>query len=108
MMGLVAKHCVDGAPGLDADAVASLSKQVPEWNVSADGKDISRRFAFENYHHTIAFVNAVAWVVHGENHHPDLQVSYGACVVRFTTHDAGGLSENDFISAAKLDALLSS
>jgi 4a-hydroxytetrahydrobiopterin dehydratase len=54
----------------------------------------------------MAFVNAVAWIAHRENHHPDLEVGYNRCLVRFTTHAIGGLSENDFISAAKVDRLL--
>lgn len=58
------------------------------------------------FHETIAFVNALAWVAHREDHHPDLSVGYNRCAVRFNTHAVGGLSVNDFICAAKLDALL--
>ncbi len=76
----------------------------PGWAL-VDGA-IEKRFAFPDYHHTLAFVNALAWVAHAEDHHPDLQVSYGRCTVRFNTHSVGGISINDFICAAKVDALL--
>jgi len=66
---------------------------------------IYRDFEFKNYYKTIAFVNAVAWMAHQENHHPDLSVSYNRCRVQYSTHAIGGLSENDFICAAKVDAL---
>ena len=69
------------------------------------GKEISRTFSFKNYHETMAFVNAVAYVAHREDHHPDMEVGYNKCTVRFSTHSVGGLSENDFICAAKVDAL---
>ena len=64
---------------------------------------ISRTFRFDDYHRTLAFVNAVAWIAHREDHHPDLEVGYDRCRVRYATHDVGGLSENDFILAAKFD-----
>lgn len=66
---------------------------------------ITKNYHFKNYHETMAFVNATAWVSHREDHHPDLAVSYNACKVSYTTHAIGGLSENDFICAAKIDAL---
>lgn len=67
---------------------------------------IAKRFDFKNYYQTMAFVNAVAWIAHGEGHHPDLEVSYRSCRVRYTTHAIGGLSENDFICAARVEGLL--
>ncbi len=67
---------------------------------------IQKRYDFADYHHTMAFVNAVAWVAHAEDHHPDLAVSFDHCRVRFNTHSVGGISINDFICAAKVDALL--
>ena len=70
------------------------------------GKEIRKTFAFKNYHETMAFVNASAWVSHREDHHPDMSVHYNKCVVAYSTHDAGGITLNDFICAAKLDALL--
>ncbi|NLD70990.1 MAG: 4a-hydroxytetrahydrobiopterin dehydratase [Limnobacter sp.] len=66
---------------------------------------IERTYAFRDYHDTVAFVNALAWMVHGEDHHPDLQVGYNRCTVRWNTHSCNGISENDFICAAKSDAV---
>ncbi len=73
-----------------------------------DGHTIERRFRFANWLETLAFVNASGWVAHAEDHHPDMQVSYRHCSVRFTTHHVDGLSINDLICAAKLDALAGS
>ncbi len=86
--------------------VAELLAQVPGWEVAEEGRALVRTFRFDDYHRTIAFVNALAWIAHREDHHPDLGVHYDRCVVRFSTHDVGGLSENDFICAAKAAALL--
>ena len=74
--------------------------------MSEDATAISREFRFKNYYETIAFVNALAWLAHKEDHHPDIEVSYNRCVVRFNTHVAGGLTANDFICAAKTDSIL--
>ncbi|EGQ63942.1 pterin-4-alpha-carbinolamine dehydratase, partial [Acidithiobacillus sp. GGI-221] len=63
-------------------------------------------FRFKNFYETMAFVNAVAWISHREDHHPDLELGYNRCVVHYSTHAIGGLSENDFICAARVDALL--
>ena len=65
----------------------------------------AKAWSFKNYYETLAFVNAVAWIVHGEDHHPDLSVGYNRCRVEFSTHSIGGISENDFICAAKIEAL---
>jgi 4a-hydroxytetrahydrobiopterin dehydratase len=105
MSDLVSKRSVAGAKAVDASSREKLSKEVPEWKVAADGKSITRRYEFENYYRTLAFVNAVAFVAHAEDHHPDLEVKYGSVNVLFSTHDAGGITENDFICAAKCDAL---
>ncbi len=103
---LAAKHCTPcegGTPPLSpVDAAARLA-QLPGWEL-ADGA-IARRFEFKNYYQTMAFVNAVAWIAHREDHHPDLEVSYRYCRVRYSTHAVGGVSENDFICAAKVEAL---
>ena len=85
---------------------AELLPQVPGWELAEEGRALVRTFSFEDYHRTLAFVNALAWIAHREDHHPDLGVHYDRCVVRFSTHDVGGLSENDFICAAKAAALL--
>lgn len=104
------KHCLPcegGVAPLDAKQTQGLLKQLaPGWQISADNKEISHDFHFKNYYHTMAFVNAIAWMAHYENHHPDLEVGYNHCLVRYSTHAIGGLSENDFICAAKADAIL--
>ena len=66
---------------------------------------IAKTWSFPNYHETLAFVNAVAWIAHRQDHHPDMTVSYGRCRVEFSTHSIGGISENDLICAAKIEAL---
>jgi 4a-hydroxytetrahydrobiopterin dehydratase len=71
----------------------------------ADGA-IRKKYAFKNFYETMSFVNAVAWIANHEDHHPDLEVSYRNCTVRYSTHAVGGLSANDFICAAKVEQLL--
>ena len=104
---LAAKHCTPcegGTPPLGREEVARRLAKLPGWE-QAEG-EIAKRFEFKNFYQTMAFVNAVAWVAHSEDHHPDLEVSYRLCRVRYSTHAVGGLSENDFICAAKVEALL--
>ena len=104
MMDLRSKRCEPthtGVPDIEAQAYLDL---LVGWAM-VEGS-IERRFEFPNYHRTMAFVNAVAWIAHAEDHHPDLTVGFGHCVVRYQTHSVGGLSLNDFICAAKVDALL--
>lgn len=66
---------------------------------------LEKTYSFGNFHETMAFVNALAWIAHREDHHPDLALSYGRCTVRFNTHDVGGISASDFFCAAAVDAL---
>jgi 4a-hydroxytetrahydrobiopterin dehydratase len=100
------KPCEGGISPLTAAAIQTLMKQLSSsWEVSADNKQIMCDFRFKNYYQTMAFVNAIAWMAHSENHHPDLDVGYNHCLVRYATHAISGLSENDFICAAKVDAL---
>ena len=110
MTNLVNKHCQaceGGVAPLNADqARAMLGEVHADWKLNEAGNEISRGFKFKNYYQTIAFVNALAWVSHQEDHHPDLEVGYSRCLVRYSTHAIGGLSENDFICAAKIDALI--
>ena len=109
MNDLTARHCKPcegGVAPLSKDKAGQLLQQVSSWTLSADGKQIEREYKFKNFHRTMEFVNAVAWIAHQEDHHPDLEVGYNRCAVRFSTHAIGGLSENDFICAAKIDALL--
>jgi 4a-hydroxytetrahydrobiopterin dehydratase len=93
-------------PPLDGNAIRQLVAELdPDWTVGHGNTTLSRTFSFDNYYETIAFVNGVALIANQQDHHPDLQVSYNRCVVTFSTHSIGGLSENDFICAAKVDRL---
>ena len=106
---LIGKHCQPckaGDPALGTAEAAELLKKLDDWTLAE--KNIRKTFEFKNYYQTIAFVNAVAWMTHREDHHPDLQVGYNRCVIEYSTHSVGGLSENDFICAAKVDALYKS
>lgn len=105
MSKLSDKHCTAGAPALSKDKVSAGLGELPGWTPSADGKAISASFEFKNFYETMGFANAVAWMANREDHHPDLELSYKRCVVHYTTHDAGGLSENDLICAAKVQRL---
>ncbi len=96
--------CEGGIPPLADDDVQRLLPGIPEWKL--EGKEIARTFSFKNYYQTVSFVNAAAWIAHREDHHPDISFGYKTCAIRYTTHAVGGLSENDFICAAKIDALL--
>jgi len=89
--------------GLDAPKAAKLLNDLPGW--ALDGDAIAKTFKFDNYHQTMAFVNATAWISHRQDHHPDLEVGYNKATIRYTTHSAGGLSLNDFICAAKVEWL---
>lgn len=103
------KHCLaceGGVAPLTQQEAEKLLKKIPKWQLSADNKEIYRDFDFKNFHQTMAFVNAIAWIANQENHHPDLTLGYNYCKIRFYTHAIGGLSENDFICAAKIDRLL--
>ena len=100
------KACEGGAAPLTLAEAQKLLNKVKGWEINADGIEITRTLVFKNYYHTLAFVNASAYISHRENHHPDLEVSYNKCVVRYSTHAIGGLSENDFICAAKVNALI--
>lgn len=88
-------------------SIRELLGQLPGWELAENGHALTRTFAFKDYYRTMSFVNALAHVANAEDHHPDLSVHYDRCVVRFSTHDVGGLSENDFICAAKADQLAS-
>jgi 4a-hydroxytetrahydrobiopterin dehydratase len=105
---LAQAHCVPrkgAAHRLDAARANALLTQLPGWELVENGEAIVKTFKFDDYYHTMSFVNALAHVANREDHHPDLGVHYNRCVVRYSTHDVGGLSENDFICAAKTEAL---
>jgi 4a-hydroxytetrahydrobiopterin dehydratase len=89
------------------EVVARLA-EAPGWQLKGDGEDVAieKTYTFANYHETISFVNALAFIANAQDHHPDLSVHYNRCVVRFNTHDVKGLSSTDFECAAQIDALL--
>lgn len=101
---LATRTCRQPAPALDEAAIATFLASLPGWKRS--DHTISKEFSFADHHQLMAFVNAVAWIAHRSNHHPDVSYGYKQCTVRYSTHDVGGLSENDFICAAKVDILL--
>ena len=97
------KPCEGGVDPLKPAEAETLLRQLKGWTL-ADGA-IVKTYSFRNYHETMAFVNATAWISHREDHHPDMSVGYNKCRVEYSTHAINGLSENDFICAAKIDAL---
>ena len=103
---LLSRHCqpLEGHPPMPADEIRARLAQVPGWRLHEGA--IEKTYSFTDYHQTIGFVNSLAWIANREDHHPDLTVSYNRCTVRFNTHSVGGISINDFICAAKADALL--
>ena len=90
---------------VSADGAAKRLKDLPGWSLDAGGKGITKTFEFKNYHETMAFVNATAWISHRADHHPDLAVGYNKCGMTYSTHSTGGLSDFDFDCAAKVEAL---
>jgi 4a-hydroxytetrahydrobiopterin dehydratase len=109
MTDLTAKKCVPCEGGVDPltrEQAQGLMRQLhSDWRLSDDAKSLHREWKFKNFFHTMSFVNAVAHIANAEDHHPDLEVGYGVCRMKYTTHAINGLSENDFICAAKVDAL---
>lgn len=100
------KPCEGGVAAMTRAEAEALLDQLLGWELSEDGKAIRRHFQFKGFYSTMAFVNAMAWVANREDHHPDFTAGYNYCDVTFTTHAIEGLSENDFICAAKVNALL--
>jgi len=110
MSEMANKHCTScesGGDPLKKAAALEFLAETKGWEINGDATAISRTYQFKNYYQTLAFVNAVAWIAHQENHHPTLTVDYNRCQVLYSTHAVKGLSENDFICAAKLNALIS-
>jgi 4a-hydroxytetrahydrobiopterin dehydratase len=106
LSGKKCKPCEGGvAPLSRAEAEALLAKLDPAWHLAEEGLALRREFGFKDFYRTMSFVNAIAYIANIEDHHPDLEVGYSHCRVRYSTHAIGGLSENDFICAAKIDAL---
>ena len=104
MTNFLEQKCAQRAAAMSDDEVKRHLAQTSGWH-SASGA-IEKTFAFKGWLETVAFVDALAWVCHVEDHHPDLRVSFDRCTIRFSTHSAGGVSRNDFICAAKADALI--
>lgn len=100
---LAALRCANGASKLTSVEIAGVAAPLAGWSIS--GTSMEKTFAFDDFHATIEFVNALAWIANHEDHHPDLRVSYNRCVVSWSTHDAGGITRNDVICAAKTDRL---
>jgi len=106
---LASAHCVPltgQQHALDAKAVAGHLAVLTDWQLADDGASIGKAFGFADFHRTMAFVNAVAWIAHSEDHHPDFEVGYARCILRYSTHDVGGISLNDMICAARVERLL--
>ena len=95
--------CEGGVAPLRQEEIDRLLAHLQGWEYA--GGRIGKTYCFKNHHETMAFVNAAAWISHREDHHPDMIVGYNACRVEYVTHAIDGLSENDFICAAKLDSL---
>ena len=101
------KPCEGGVAPLDAEAARALMPGLEaRWQLANDGKALDAEFRFRDFYRTMSFVNAVAHIANGEDHHPDLRVGYNYCHVRYTTHAIKGLSHNDFVCAAKIDRLV--
>ncbi len=110
MIDLASRRCVPcegGVPPLDREEAERLRAAVPRWELDQDAKTIRRTFRFKNFREALAFVNAVADIAETEGHHPDITIHYQRVPLTLTTHAIGGLSENDFILAAKIDRLYS-
>src|SRR5688500_6535982 len=109
MAKLALRHCTPikkGTKPISASIARSLIKQLnPGWSFNGDARGLEQEFNFKNFHETMGFVNAVAWIANAEDHHPDLEIGYNRCKIKLTTHAAGGLTVNDFICADKIDAL---
>jgi len=97
--------CEVGGQPLTPDEAEVLHAQIPEWTVAPDAKQLNRSFAFKDFAEAIAFADKVGVLAEQEGHHPDLHVSWGKVVIDLSTHAVGGLSENDFILAAKIDKM---
>ena len=106
---LANRHCVPCEGGIDpllpAAAAQLMNGLHDDWSLSDDGLTISRHFEFPAYSRSLGFANAVAWIAITEGHHPILTVAYGSCDVSYTTHAVNGLTDNDFICAAKIDRI---
>lgn len=106
LLAKTCKPCEGGVKPLNAEEARSMLAEIVDWKLIEQDTAIVRQFRFKNFHETMAFVNAVAWIAHQEDHHPDVTFGYNTCQVCYKTHAISGLSENDFICAAKINNLL--
>ena len=95
-----------GMQALDSEHITRLLVLLPSWELGDDAHSITKDFRFPDFHHTLGFINAVGFIANQQDHHPDIEAGYGHCRLRWSTHDVGGLSRNDFICAARAEALL--
>lgn len=104
---LAAMRCQNmvGQSAMSAMDANAQIQALPGWQVASDGLSIGKTFTFPDFHRTMAFINAMAWIANVEDHHPDFEAGYNRCVIRFNTHDVGGVSINDFVCAAKVEML---
>lgn len=105
---LAERSCTEPGTGTlcsRAQAAGLLGELAPGWEITEEGRALRKAFRFADFHRTMSFVNALAHEANREDHHPDLEVGYNYCNVRFSTHDAGGLTQKDFICAARVDRL---
>lgn len=104
---LLARKCTHTEVALSDAEISSYLSAVPDWALADN--HIIKAYKFKNYYETLAFINAIAYVIHAEDHHPEIKLTYNQCVIKFDTHTvnsgSGGVSENDFICAAKVDAI---
>ncbi len=99
--------CQGGTPPLDREAVTGMMGDLhADWRLDADAHSLSRRFEFKGFAKAVQMANLAAWHGDKQGHHPDVAFGWGYCAITYTTHEIGGLSENDFICAAKFDALV--
>ena len=109
MSELSTRKCVPCEGGMlplsPAEATGLLGQLHADWRIADDSKSLNRAFKFRDFYRTMSFVNAVAHIANVEDHHPDLELGYNYCRITYATHSIGGLSQNDFICAAKIDLL---
>src|SRR5947207_7960610 len=98
------KACESGTPPLTEGDVRKVLREVPGWELAK--KEIAKTYKFANYYETMAFVNAIAWISHKEDHHPDLEVGYNKCKVTYSTHSEGGITQKDLACAGKIEQLM--
>ncbi len=106
MSSLINSNCSNSPELLTESDIKLYLTEINDWSYDSEKKIITHVFDFKNYYQTIAFINATAWIIHQENHHPDITLSYNQCIISFSTHSVQGISKNDFICAAKINELI--